>query len=74
MHSAFITEHLVIGAPPTVARGTEGGLGALTTVVRAEATTQATADAFGWSAVALMLAFCVVLALRPTPIPFPPGK
>ena len=75
VHSAFITEHLSIGAPATVAQETaSGGLSALAAAVRAQATTQATADAFGWSAVAMMIAFLVVLVLRPTPIPFPPGK
>ena len=74
VHSFYITGHLVAGAPLTVAREAPGGLGALATSVRAQATTQATADAFGWSAVALMAAFFVVMVLNPTPIPFPPGK
>ena len=73
VHSFYDTDHLVAGAPATVAR-TRSGLGALATAVRAQATTQATADAFGWSGVAVIIAFAVVLLLKPTPIPFPPGK
>ena len=73
VHSFFITEHLTIGAPMTVAREA-GGLGALSAAVRAQATTQAAADAFGWSAMALLAAFGVLLLLHPTKVPFPPGK
>lgn len=75
VHSFYITEHLVTGAPMTTAREAgPGGVQALSEAVRAQATTQATADAFGWSGVAMMIAFLVVLVLNPTPIPFPPGK
>ncbi len=75
VHSFYITSHLVAGAPATVGQeAASGGLPAVATLVRAQATTQATADAFGWSGVAAMIAFAVVLLLKPTPIPFPPGK
>ena len=73
VHSFYITNHLAAGAPLTLSRET-GGLGALSTAVRAQAVTQATADAFGWVGVAAMIAFGVVLLLNPTPIPFPPRK
>ena len=71
VHSFYTTSDIVAGAPLTVARG---GLRGLATAVRAQSVTQATADAFGWSAVAVMIAFGVVLVLNPTRIPFPPGK
>ena len=74
VHSAYITEHLLVGAPLTVVREQTDGLRALATAVRAQATTEATADAFGWSGVAAMIAFAVVLVLHPTPIPYPPAS
>ncbi len=74
VHSFYITSHLVTGAPATVSRESAEGLSALAAAVRAQATTQATADAFGWGGIAALIAFAVVLVLRPTPIPYPPGK
>ena len=49
VHSFYITDHLVSGAPATMARQAQGGVRVLAAAVRAQATTQATADAFGWS-------------------------
>ncbi len=74
VHSFYITAHLVAGAPATAGQeAAGGGLGAVAALARAQATTQATADAFGWSGVAAIIAFAVVLLLKPTPIPYPPG-
>ena len=74
VHSAYITEHTVIGAPLTVAREAAGGLSALAAAVRAQAVTEATADAFGWVGVAMIVAFLLVMTLRQTAIPFPPKR
>ena len=74
VHSFFIVDHLNIGAPLTAGREQADGLQALALAVRAQATTEATADAFGWSGIAAIIAFAVVLVLNPTKIPYPPGK
>ena len=74
VHSFFIVDHLNIGAPLTAGREQADGLQALALAVRAQATTEATADAFGWSGIAAIVAFAVVLVLNPTKIPYPPGK
>ncbi len=72
VHSFYITDHLVAGAPATVLREAQGGLAALAGVARAQATAQASADAFGWLGVAMLAAFAITVLLKPTPIPFPP--
>ena len=74
VHSFYLTQHLVSGAPATAARQAETGLGALSQAARIQATVESVADAFGWAAMALLLAFVLVVALRQTPMPQPPHQ
>ncbi len=74
VHSFYLTEHLVQGAPVTVAREGAAGLGVLSQAARIQATVEATADTFGWSAMVLLGAFVLVLVLRETPVPRPPPR
>ncbi len=72
VHSFYLVEHLVRGAPVTVAREGAAGLGALSQATRIQATVEAVADTFGWSAMVLLAAFVLALALRQTAVPRPP--
>ena len=74
VHSFYLTDHLVRGAPVTVAREGVAGLGALAQATRIQATVEAVADTLGWSAMVLLAAFALVAALRQTPVPRPPRR
>lgn len=74
VHSFYLTDHLVRGAPVTVAREGAAGLGALSQATRIQATVEAVADTFGWLAMALLAGFALVLALRQTPVARPPRR
>ncbi len=74
VHSFYLTEHLVRGAPVTVAREGAAGLGALSQATRIQATVEAVADTFGWSAMVLLVGFVMVVTLRQTPVPRPPRR
>ncbi len=72
VHSFYLTDHAVAGAPATVLREAQGGLAALAGAIRTQATVQASADMFGWLGVAMLAAFALTFVLKQTPIPFPP--
>lgn len=79
VHSFYLIDHLVRGAPLTVARESAAGLGAaglgaLSQATRIQATVEAVADTFGWSAMVLLAGFVLVVALRETPVPRPPHR
>ncbi len=74
VHSFYLTQHLVAGAPLTVARESQGGLAALSAAARVQATTEASADTFGWLGVAMLIGFAMTVLLKQTPIPFPPKR
>ena len=72
VHSFYLTEHLVRGAPLTVAREYVQGVGLLSQAVRIQATVEAIADGFGWAAMVVLGSFALVVLLRQTAIPRPP--
>jgi DHA2 family multidrug resistance protein len=63
VHSNMIVDHLVAGAPSTVAAQAAGGLAG---AVRRQATTMAVADAYGWIGMVSLATMLIALVLQET--------
>ena len=70
VHSNTISDHIVAGAPLTVQAGGPARLAADAT---RQAFTMAYADSYGWLGMITLGALVVVLVIRETRVPYPPG-